>query len=110
MSHGFDDREKGLESRWAHDEDLRFRAIARRNRLLAEWAAEAIGLREAEVKGYVAAILEMELRGAHDDDLVRKVREDFAQHSVAHSEHTIRRKMEDLAVEATDQIMSETKA
>lgn len=110
MSHGFDDREKGMESRWAHDEDLRFRSIARRNRLLAEWAAGAMGLKDDAVKSYVAAVLEMELRGAHDDDLVRKIHDDFTPLGVAQSEHAIRRKMEDLTVEATNQIMSETKA
>lgn len=110
MSGGFDDREKGIEARWAHDEDLRFRAMARRNKLLAHWAAEAIGLKGPGAESYVTAFLELEMRGARDEDLVRKIRDDFTPNNVAYSEHFIRRKMEELAAEATRQVMSETKA
>jgi hypothetical protein len=110
MGGGFDEREKSIEARWAHDEDLRFRAITRRNKLLAGWAAETIGLKGAEADGYVAALLELEVRGARDEDLVRKVHDDFSSRSIAYSEHFIRRKMEELAAEATNQIMTETKA
>jgi hypothetical protein len=110
MSGGFDEREKGMEAKWAHDEDLRFRAVTRRNKLLAQWAAESIGLHGPEADAYVATVLELEVRGARDEDLVRKIHGDFASRSFAYSEHFIRRKMEELALEATSQAMNETKA
>src|SRR5215469_1908712 len=110
MGGGFDDREKSIEAKWAHDEDLRFRATARRNRLLARWAAEAIGLSGTAAETYVAAFLELEVRGARDKDLVRKIHYDFTARSVAYSEHFIERKMEDLAAEATRQVMNENEA
>lgn len=110
MSGGFDDREKGMEARWAHDEDLRFRATARRNKLLAHWAAETIGLAGAAAESYVATLLDLEVRGAQDEDIVRKIHDDFAARNIAYSEHVVRRKMEDLAAEAKRQVMSETKA
>jgi hypothetical protein len=44
----FNDRERAFESKFAHDEDMKFRVIARRNRLLGEWAARLMGLSDAE--------------------------------------------------------------
>jgi len=109
MTGGFDEREKAMEAKWAHDEDLRFRAITRRNKLLAEWAAKEMGLNEAETADYVRAILDMEVRGASDEKIVQKVHTDFSQRNINYSEHFIRVKMAELAVEATEQLMHETK-
>jgi hypothetical protein len=110
MGSGFDEREKGMEAKWAHDEDLRFRAIARRNKLLAQWAVAQMGLKDAEAEGYTQSLLDLEVRGAGDEDIVQKIHTDFAARSIAHSEHFIRTTMSALAVEATKQIMNETKA
>ncbi|HEY5048306.1 MAG TPA: DUF1476 domain-containing protein [Rhizomicrobium sp.] len=107
MSSGFDEREKTMEAKWAHDEDLRFRVVTRRNKLLAQWAAEALGLKQAEADSYVATLLELEVRGADDEDLVRKIRGDFASGNLGYSEHFIRSRMEELAAMAKDQIMHE---
>jgi hypothetical protein len=110
MSGGFDEREKGYESKWAHDEDLRFRAMARRNKLLGHWAAEMLGLTGAATESYANVLLDMEVKGAPDEDFVRKIHEDFAARNIAYSEHYVRRKMDELAGLATQQVMSEPKA
>src|SRR3984957_9232682 len=109
MTGGFDEREKAMEAKWAHDEELRFRALTRRNKLLAQWAAGSLALSGTAADSYVAALVELEVRGARDEDLVRKIRDDFSARSVAYSEHFIRRKMTELAIEATDQLMTETR-
>jgi len=110
MSGGFDEREKSYEAKWAHDEDLRFRSIARRNKLLGQWAAETIGLKDAAAQSYANELLDMEVRGAKDDDLVQKVSGDFAARNIAYSAHFVRHKLDELAALATEQIMRETKA
>lgn len=109
MSDSFSEREKAVEAKWAHDEDLRFRAVTRRNKLLGQWAAETIGLKGAAADTYVATLLDLEVRGARDEDIVQKVHGDFAPRNIAYSEHFIRTKMRELAIEATAQIMSESK-
>lgn len=110
MSGGFDEREKAYEAKWVHDEDLRFRAMARRNKLLGHWAAETLGLAGAAADSYANVLLDMEVRGAPDEDFVRKIHDDFAAHNIAFSEHYVRRKMDELATLATEQITNETKA
>jgi hypothetical protein len=110
MGSGFDEREKGMEAKWAHDEDLRFRAIARRNKLLAQWAVTQMGLTGPEADNYARSLLDLEVRGAGDEDIVQKIHTDFAVRAIAHSEHLIRTTMSELAIEATRQIMNETRA
>jgi hypothetical protein len=110
MVSGFEEREKGYEAKWAHDEDLRFRAVTRRNKLLGVWAADAIGLKGPAIDSYTNLLLDMEVRGAPDEDFVKKIHEDFVARNIAYSEHFIRRKMDELASLATQQIMNESKA
>ena len=110
MGSGFDEREKGMEAKWAHDEDLRFRAVARRNKLLAQWAVAQMGLAGADAEGYAKSLLDLEVRGAADEDIVQQIRTDFAARSIIRSEHLIRTTMNELGIEATHQVMNETKA
>ena len=109
MSGGFDEREKSYEAKWAHDEDLRFRSLARRNKLLGHWAADILGLTDAAAESYVNVLLDLDVKGASDEEFVRKIHGDFAARNIAYSEHFVRRKMDELASLATDQVMSETK-
>jgi len=109
MSGVFEDREKSYEAKWAHDEDLRFRTVARRNKLLGLWAADQFGLAGAAAESYAHELLSLEVRGGRDDDIARKLREDFASRGVAISDHAISRKMEELLAEAARQVMRETK-
>ena len=69
----FDDRERAFETKFAHDEEMKFRIIARRNRLLGEWAARQMGLTEAEAESYAKDVVRSDFEEAGEDDVIRKV-------------------------------------
>lgn len=79
----FDEREKSFEKKFAMDQDLKFRAESRRNKLLGEWAAARLGLSGAEVEEYVKAVRKSDLAQKGDDDVFQKVSKDFADKGVA---------------------------
>jgi hypothetical protein len=110
MTGAFEDREKSYEAKWAHDEDLRFRTISRRNKLLGLWAAGELHLSGEAADSYVIALLDLEVRGAHERDIAHKLHTDLAGGGVAISEHAIHRKMEELLALAAEQVMHETKS
>ncbi len=96
----FDKREEGFEKKFAHDEELRFKAIARRNKLLGLWAAELIGRSDAEA--YAKEVVLADFEEAGDNDVVRKVAKDLEGKGV--SEQDIRAKMAELLAVAVKQI------
>jgi len=100
----FDKREEGFEKKYAHDEELRFKASARRNKLLGLWAAEKLGLSGAEAEAYAKEVVLADFEEAGDDDVFQKVRKDFDAKTVAQSDHQIRRTMDELMEQAIDQI------
>jgi hypothetical protein len=100
----FDKREEGFEKKFAHDEELRFKANARRNKLLGLWAAEKLGLAGAEADAYAKEVVVADFERAGDDDVFEKVRKDFDAKGVAQSDHQIRRTMTDLMEQAIEQI------
>ena len=100
----FDKREEGFEKKFAHDEELRFRANARRNKLLGLWAAEKLGLAGAEAEAYAKEVVMADLEEAGDDDVFRKIRRDFDAKGVAQSDHQIRRHMVELMEFAINQL------
>jgi hypothetical protein len=100
----FDKREEGFEKKLAHDEELRFKANARRNKLLGHWAAEKLGLTGADAEAYAKAVVMADFEEAGDDDVFRKVNTDFQAKGVVQSEHQIRRTMEELMNAAIAQI------
>ena len=100
----FDDREKAFEKKFAHDEELRFKAGARRNKLLGLWAAEKLGLSGAEAEAYAKSVVMADFEEAGDDDVLRKVRKDFEAKGVAQSDHQIRRTMDELMEKAVSEI------
>jgi hypothetical protein len=102
----FDKREEGFEKKFAMDEDLRFRANARRNKLLGLWAAEKMGLSGAEADTYAKEVVASDFEEAGDHDVFRKIRKDFDAKGVAQSDHQIRRTMTDLMEVAIAQIKS----
>ena len=106
----FEDREKGFERKFAHDEELKFRATARRNKLLGLWAAEKLGLTGDDAQAYAREIVKADLAEPGDEDVFRKVRSDFDAKGVAESDHQIRRMMGELMAAAVSQIESEGKA
>jgi len=103
----FDKREEGFERKFALDEEMKFRATARRNKLLGQWAAEKLGLSGAEAEAYVKAVVAADFEEAGDDDVFRKVRKDFDAKKVEQSDHQIRRTMDELFGKALQQLQSD---
>ena len=98
----FDKREEGFEKQFAHDEELKFKATARRNKLLGLWAAEKLGLSGAEADSYALSVVMEELEGGHD--VAQKIRKDFDAKGVAQSDHQIARTMTDMMARAVADI------
>src|SRR5215210_5436169 len=104
---GFEDRKRGEEARFAHDAELRFKAGARRNRLLGLWAAEQMGLSEAHAKEYAAEVVASDFEEAGDEDVFRKVSGDLKAKGASVSDDMIRQKMEQLMGIAREQVLAE---
>ena len=100
----FDKREEGFEKKFAHDEELRFKANSRRNKLLGLWAAEKMGLSGPAADAYAKEVVVADFEEAGDDDVFRKIRKDFDAKGVAQSDQEIRKTMTDLMAHAIDQI------
>jgi hypothetical protein len=105
----FDERQKGFEKKFEKDQELQFKATARRNRLLGLWAAEMIGLKGEAADAYAKDIVKADFQRPGEDDVVEKVMGDFKTKGVTQSEHQVRRKMEELFAVAKQQIMTEVK-
>jgi len=106
----FEDREKGYERKFAHDEELKFKATARRNKLLGLWAAEQLGITGDQAQAYAREVIKADLEIPGDDDVFRKIRRDFDAKGVQKSDHQIRSKMVDLMGVAVGQIETEAKS
>ena len=100
-----DDRERAFETKFAHDEELKFRVIARRNRLLGEWAAGKMGLSEAETASYSKDVVRADFEEAGDGDVIRKVLGDLTSAGIETSEAEIKQTLDHKEVEAKRQIM-----
>jgi hypothetical protein len=100
----FDEREKGYEKKFALDQDLKFRAESRRNKMLAEWAAEKLGITGEAVEEYVKAVRKADLAEKGDEDVLRKVKQDFADKGVAVDEAEIRAKLGEFLAKAVTEI------
>ncbi|MDP3255002.1 MAG: DUF1476 domain-containing protein [Bosea sp. (in: a-proteobacteria)] len=102
----FDQRKDAFENKFAHDEELRFKATARRNKLLGLWAAEKLGKAGADADAYAKAVVVADFEEAGDDDVLRKVRGDFAEGGVALGDDEIRRVMGELLIRAAEEIQA----
>lgn len=107
MTDGFEERKRAYEEKFAHDEDLRFRAEARRNRLLGLWVAELLGLSGEEAENYARELVMADLEEPGEEDVFRKVRADLDAKGVDISDHRIRHRMQELLLDAMDQIRAE---
>jgi hypothetical protein len=103
----FDERKDRYENKFAHDQALRFKAEARRNRLVGQWAAKLLGLEGAKVDEYVQALIRADLAEAGDEDVFRKLRADFDAAGVDQSDHLIRRHLDEFLAEAIAQVRKE---
>ena len=100
----FDEREKGFESKFALDQEQEFKAMARRNKLLGQWAAEKMGLNAESADQYASAVVRADFEQPGEEDVFRKIAGDFKASSLTVSEGEIRSKMDELASIARDQI------
>ena len=103
----FDDREKAHEAKFARDGELRFKAEARRNKLLGLWAAEHMGMSEEHAKAYAGEVVASDFEEAGDEDVFRKVSSDLKAKGASVSDDMIRKKMAELTTVAREQILSE---
>jgi hypothetical protein len=100
----FDKREEGFEKQFAHDEELRFKAIARRNKMLGKWAAERLGLSGAEAEAYAKEVVMADFEEAGDEDVLRKIHADFEINGVKVSDADIRQQMHALLAQAIAEV------
>ena len=106
MTTTFDKREEGFEKKFAHDEELKFKATSRRNKLFGLWAAEKLGLSGADADAYAKEVVVADFEEAGDDDVFRKVRKDFDAKGVKETDEQIRRIMTELMGTAVKQIQA----
>ncbi len=101
----FSDRERAFEAKFANDQELQFKIIARRNRLLGEWAADRMGLTPEERDAYAKAVVQADFEEVGDEDVVRKVTGDLTSAKIEISDAEIRAALEAMTVEARRQFM-----
>ena len=105
----FNDREKAFESKYARDQDMQFKIVARRNRLLGQWAAKKMGLTEAEADAYARDVIRADFEEAGDEDVVRKLIGDLTSAGVEIDDAAIREALEHKTVEARRQLIEAEK-
>jgi len=100
----FDKREEGFEKKFAYDEELRFKATARRNKLLGLWAAEKLAKTGPDAEAYAKEVVIVDFEEAGEEDVFRKIRRDFDAAGVTQSDHQIRRTMDELLERAVAEV------
>jgi hypothetical protein len=100
----FDKRKDAFENKFAHDAELKFKAEARRNRLLGLWAAGLLGKSGDAAEDYAKSVVQADFQEAGDEDVFRKIRADFDAAGVAQSDHQIRRTMDELMAKAVEEV------
>jgi hypothetical protein len=98
------DRQEGFERKFALDEEQKFRAEARRNKMLGLWAAEKLGKAGADAEAYAVEVVRADIEEAGEEDVFRKVSRDFEAAGVEQSEHQIRRTMQELMAQAAQYV------
>jgi hypothetical protein len=101
---GFDKREEGFERKFAHDEEVRFKARARRNKLIGLWAAGKLGLAGDAAEAYAKEIVIVDFEEPGDDDVFARIRKDFDAKGVNQSDHQIRRTIEEMMAKAVEDV------
>ncbi|MCP3465214.1 MULTISPECIES: DUF1476 domain-containing protein [unclassified Bradyrhizobium] len=100
----FDKREEGFEKKFALDEEQKFKAEARRNRMLGLWAAEKLGITGDAATAYAKEVVAADFEEAGDGDVLRKVLGDLTSKGVATTEQAIRAKMTELLAAAATEV------
>jgi len=102
----FDDRAKGQEAKFAFDAETKFKAEARRNKLLGIWAAELLGHTGEAATAYAAEVVAADFEEAGDEDVVRKVKGDFVTGGITVADDEVRRVMTELLIRAAEEIQA----
>jgi hypothetical protein len=105
MSSAFEDRENTFEKQFANDEALRFRAIARRNKSVALWAADMKGLKDDDAEQYADAFVGAQV-GRSDDDVAAALQQDLERGNIDLSDHRLRKKMDEAMADALQSVKS----
>jgi hypothetical protein len=105
----FNEREKAFEKKYEHDQDLKFKVTARKNKLLGLWAAGLIGKSGADAEAYAKEVVMADLEKPGDSDVIEKLVKDLAAAGKPMEDHSIRKQAERLAEAAKEQIMKETR-
>jgi len=103
----FDKRKDAFENKFAHDAELKFKAEARRNKLLGLWAAGLLGKTGDAAENYAKSVVQADFQEAGDEDVFRKIRADFDAGGIAQSDHQIRRTMDELMAKAVEEVSTE---
>lgn len=104
---GFDDRKKDAESKFKHDEEMRFKVMARRGKLLGRWIAGQLGLKGEAAEAYAKSVVAEDMSKPGDDDIVAKVIADLKIKGIEMSEHRVRKELEAFATQAREQLLKE---
>ena len=104
----FNDRERAFEAKFARDEEMQFRILARRNRLLGEWAARLMNLSDVETEAYAKDVVRADFEEAGDEDVIRKVLGDLTAAGVDCDDSRIREALGHKLVEAKRQIIEQS--
>ena len=105
---GFDEREKGFETKFKRDQELDFKVMARRNKLLGLWAAEKMGISGADAEAYAKEVVMSDFEKPGEEDVVEKVMGDFTENEAGVEESELRAQMAHLLGTAREQLESET--
>jgi len=90
----FDDREKNFEKKFVHDEELQFKASARRNKYIGQWISKIFNYNQEQEKEYIQSVIKADFEEAGDEDVFRKIKADLKDHNI--SDEEIRKKMDEL--------------
>ncbi|ESQ76505.1 DUF1476 domain-containing protein [Asticcacaulis sp. BYS171W] len=103
----FDDRSKGFEAQFAHSEDLEFKAVARRNRMIGIWAGEKMGLSGDNLENYAKAVIRADFEQPGEEDVIRKVLGDLVASNIPVRETEVRTKVVEFLAQAREALKSE---
>jgi len=98
----FKDREKNFEKKFAHDEELQFKASARRNKYIAQWISKIFNYNQEQEKEYIQSVIKADFAEAGDEDVFRKIKTDLKDHNI--SDEEIRKKMNEFDEKAKSEI------
>ena len=99
----FDEREKSFEKKFAHDEEMKFKVSAKRNKYLGQWASQILGYDQEKEKEYIQSVIKADFEEAGDEDVFRKLKKDLKDHNIPDEE--IRKKMDELIEKAKSEFI-----